>query len=105
MLDDMWTQMVKRADGVLRLPAQSFELGGVPADRADAFLAADPKSQAKHLARFEPFGSNHHVENVRPDLDRNGHQTRPLARPIPVDSEEGQPKAKGWASGYLVLKI
>jgi hypothetical protein len=29
-LDDMWTQMVKRGDGVLRLPAQSFELGGVP---------------------------------------------------------------------------
>ena len=28
-LDDMWTQMVKRGDGVLRLPAQSFELGGV----------------------------------------------------------------------------
>jgi formylglycine-generating enzyme required for sulfatase activity len=44
-LDDMWTQMVKRADGVLRLPAQSFELGGVLADRADAFLADHPKSQ------------------------------------------------------------
>jgi hypothetical protein len=28
-LDDMWTQMVKRGDGVLRLPAQSFELGGL----------------------------------------------------------------------------
>jgi hypothetical protein len=38
-LDDMWTQMVKRGDGVLRLPAQSFELGGVLVDRADAFLA------------------------------------------------------------------
>src|SRR5262249_2702913 len=44
-LDDMWTQMVKRGDGVLRLPAQSFELGGVLIDRADAFLAAHPKSQ------------------------------------------------------------
>ena len=44
-LDDMWTQMVKRGDGVLRLPAQSFELGGVLVDRADAFLAAHPKSQ------------------------------------------------------------
>jgi formylglycine-generating enzyme required for sulfatase activity len=44
-LDDMWAQMVKRADGVLRLPAQSFELGGVLVDRADAFLAAHPKSQ------------------------------------------------------------
>jgi formylglycine-generating enzyme required for sulfatase activity len=44
-LDDMWTQMVKRDDGVLRLPPQSFELGGVLVDRADAFLAAHPKSQ------------------------------------------------------------
>jgi formylglycine-generating enzyme required for sulfatase activity len=44
-LDDMWTQMVRRGDGVLRLPAESFELGGVLVDRADAFLAAHPKSQ------------------------------------------------------------
>jgi len=44
-LDDMWTQMVKRDDGVLRLSAQSFELGGVLVDRAAAFLVAHPKSQ------------------------------------------------------------
>jgi hypothetical protein len=44
-LDDMWTQMVKRGDGVLRLPVQSFELGGVLVERADAFLADHPKSQ------------------------------------------------------------
>lgn len=44
-LDDMWTQMVERDDGVLRLPAQSFELGGVLVDRADVFLAAHPMSQ------------------------------------------------------------
>jgi hypothetical protein len=37
--------MAKRRDGVLRLPAQSFELGGVLVNRADAFLAAHPKSQ------------------------------------------------------------
>jgi formylglycine-generating enzyme required for sulfatase activity len=42
-LDDMWTQMVKRGDGMLRLPAQSFELGGVLVDRADAFLANHAK--------------------------------------------------------------
>ena len=46
-LDDMWTQMVRRGDGVLRLPAESFELGGVLVDRADVFLAAHPKSQDK----------------------------------------------------------
>jgi formylglycine-generating enzyme required for sulfatase activity len=44
-LDDMWLQMVKRGDGVLRLPAQSFELGGVLVDRADKFLDDHPKSQ------------------------------------------------------------
>jgi formylglycine-generating enzyme required for sulfatase activity len=44
-LDDMWSAMVKRGDGVLRLPAQSFELGGVLVDRADAFLATHPKSE------------------------------------------------------------
>src|SRR5215510_1228174 len=44
-LDDMWTQMVKRGDGLLHLPAQSFELGGVLVDRANKFLADHPKSQ------------------------------------------------------------
>ena len=45
LLDDMWTKMVHRGDGILRLPAQAIELGGVLVDRADAFLAAHPKSQ------------------------------------------------------------
>ena len=45
-LDDMWTQMVARGDGVLRLPAAAFELSGVLAERADAFLAAHPGSEA-----------------------------------------------------------
>ena len=44
-LDDMWTLMVKRQDGVLRLPAQSFELGGVLVNRADEFLVTHPKSE------------------------------------------------------------
>jgi formylglycine-generating enzyme required for sulfatase activity len=44
-LDDMWTQMVKRDDGVLRLPVDSFELGSVLVDRADAFLVGHPKSE------------------------------------------------------------
>ena len=37
--------MVKRDDGVLRLPAQSFELGGVLVNRADAFLAAHSNAE------------------------------------------------------------
>src|SRR5258706_13789466 len=44
LLDDMWTQMVKRGDGVLRLPAQAMELGGGPAARANGFLAWHPKA-------------------------------------------------------------
>jgi formylglycine-generating enzyme required for sulfatase activity len=45
-LDDMWTEMVRRGDGTLRLPAQSFELGGVLVERANAFLAAHPGDEA-----------------------------------------------------------
>ena len=44
-LDDMWTKMVKRGDGTLRLPAESFELSGVLVDRADTFLAAHPGTE------------------------------------------------------------
>ena len=45
-LDDMWTQMVRRGDGTLRLPAQSFELAGVLVDRANSFLETHPGVEA-----------------------------------------------------------
>jgi hypothetical protein len=45
LLDDMWTQMVERGDGVLRLPPHAMELGGVLAERANAFLAAHPNAE------------------------------------------------------------
>jgi formylglycine-generating enzyme required for sulfatase activity len=45
-LDDMWTQMVRQGDGVLRLPVQSFELGGVLVSRANDFLATHPGAEA-----------------------------------------------------------
>jgi formylglycine-generating enzyme required for sulfatase activity len=44
-LDDMWGSMVQRGDGILRLPAQSFELGGVLVDRADRFLETHPGAE------------------------------------------------------------
>lgn len=47
LLDDMWRQMVERGDGVLRLPPQSIDLGGVLIDRANAFLASHPNSEDK----------------------------------------------------------
>jgi formylglycine-generating enzyme required for sulfatase activity/DNA-binding winged helix-turn-helix (wHTH) protein len=45
LLDDMWTRMVQRGDGVLRLTGESIELGGVLVARADAFVAAHPHSE------------------------------------------------------------
>jgi hypothetical protein len=39
-LDDMWTQMMCRGDGVLRLTAESFDPGGVFVNRANLFLVA-----------------------------------------------------------------
>jgi hypothetical protein len=43
-LDDMWKQMVTNGDGMLRLSAPSFELGGVLVERANQFLATHPTS-------------------------------------------------------------
>ncbi len=45
LLDDMWKQMIRRDDGMLRLPAPAFDLGGVLVERADAFVSAHPNSE------------------------------------------------------------
>src|SRR5262249_45710622 len=45
LLEDMWTAMVARGDGVLRLPAQAIALGAVLVQRADSFVAAHPDSE------------------------------------------------------------
>jgi formylglycine-generating enzyme required for sulfatase activity/class 3 adenylate cyclase len=45
LLDDMWSQMVGRGDGVLRLPPAAMEVGGVLAERANAFLLEHPQSE------------------------------------------------------------
>ena len=47
LLDDMWQRMIERGDGVIRLPAQSIELGRVLVERADAFLARNPNAEDK----------------------------------------------------------
>jgi formylglycine-generating enzyme required for sulfatase activity len=46
LLDDMWKRMVERGDGVLRLPAQSIDLGRVLVDRANAFIDSHPNSES-----------------------------------------------------------
>jgi hypothetical protein len=45
LLDNMWKQMIWRGDGVLRLPASVFDLGGVLVERADTFIATHRNSE------------------------------------------------------------
>lgn len=45
LLDDMWSAMVAREDGMLRLPAAAIELGSVLVGRANAFLSDHPQSE------------------------------------------------------------
>jgi formylglycine-generating enzyme required for sulfatase activity len=45
LLDDMWSAMVARGDGILRLPPAAMELGGVLAERANAFLSSHPQAE------------------------------------------------------------
>ena len=47
LLDDMWTRMVERGDGILRLPEGAVELGRVLVQRAEAFLDRNPKAEDK----------------------------------------------------------
>ncbi len=49
LLEDMWAEMVKRGDGVLRTSTHTIELGGVLAHRADEFLKEHP--EAHHRLR------------------------------------------------------
>jgi formylglycine-generating enzyme required for sulfatase activity len=45
LLDDMWSEMVGRGDGVLRLPMQAIELGRVLVERADKFVSEHPGAE------------------------------------------------------------
>lgn len=45
MLTDMWTTMVQRDDGILRLPVNAIDVGGVLARRAEEFLRLEPASE------------------------------------------------------------
>jgi formylglycine-generating enzyme required for sulfatase activity len=45
LLDDMWSAMVRRGDGTLRLPPAAMEIGGVLVERANSFLALNPRSE------------------------------------------------------------
>ena len=51
LLTDMWASMVRRGDATLRLPAQSIEIGGVLASRAEEFVKANPDHE-KALRRL-----------------------------------------------------
>jgi formylglycine-generating enzyme required for sulfatase activity len=45
LLDDMWSDMVQRGDGELRLPTQSIDLGRVLVERANKFVAEHPHAE------------------------------------------------------------
>jgi formylglycine-generating enzyme required for sulfatase activity len=45
LLDDMWNEMVRRGDGVLRLPMEAIELGRVLVERANKFMVEHPASE------------------------------------------------------------
>jgi formylglycine-generating enzyme required for sulfatase activity len=67
LLDDMWSKMVRRGDGILRLPVKAIELGGVLVERADTFLAAHPNSE----------GSLRHIFTLRlATVREDGEPTR-----------------------------
>ncbi|HMN70867.1 MAG TPA: toll/interleukin-1 receptor domain-containing protein [Rhodoblastus sp.] len=51
MLEDMWSDMVKRGDGVMRLRADAIELGRVLAQRADAFFETH-RAAEKNIERI-----------------------------------------------------
>jgi formylglycine-generating enzyme required for sulfatase activity/energy-coupling factor transporter ATP-binding protein EcfA2 len=45
LLDDMWSEMVQRGDGVLRLPMPGIDLGRVLVERANKFVAEHPAAE------------------------------------------------------------
>jgi WD40 repeat protein len=45
LLTDMWSKMVERDDGVLRLPAHAIDIGGVLAATAEKFLQIKPDAE------------------------------------------------------------
>lgn len=78
LLDDMWTKMVERGDGVLRLPIPAIELGAVLVERADAFLAQNPESEdalrrifTLKLATVRPDGEPMRRRAPRSDFDKD----------------------------------
>lgn len=79
LLDDMWRQMIHRDDGVLRLPEQAIDLGGVLVDRANSFLSNHPTGEDQ-LRRIFTFK----LATVRED----GEPTRRVAVRSEFSEEE-----------------
>jgi WD40 repeat protein len=45
LMTDVWSEMVKRGDGSLRLPVRAIDVGGVLAATAEKFLQANPAAE------------------------------------------------------------
>src|SRR5262245_955366 len=65
LLDDMWSEMVQRGDGVLRLPRPAVDLGRVLVERANKFVAERPESEEALRCIFTLT-----LATVRPDGER-----------------------------------
>src|SRR5262249_9130634 len=107
LLSDMWAQMVARGDGVLRLPAQVTDLGGVLSARAEAFLGQHPASagQLRRIFTLKLITVNEAGEMMRRRASRGefseeewqlvsalaGHPYRLLVTAAP---ESGEPYAE-----------
>src|SRR5262249_45982571 len=81
LLDDMWSEMVQRGDGVLRLPMPAIDLGRVLVERANKFVAEHPAAEdaLQHILTLK-------LATVRED----GEPTRRRALRSEFPEEEGR---------------
>jgi hypothetical protein len=89
LLDDTWSQMVRRGDGMLRLPPAAMELGGVLAERANSFLSHHPQSE-EALRRLLTLK----LATVREDGSRHGGPHYVLSSPR---------RSGGWSLSWQII--
>jgi WD40 repeat protein len=78
LLHDMWAEMTKRADHILRLPARAIDVGGALASRAEEFLKQNPHQESSirrlltlKLCTVPPEGEPMRRRTRRPECTPN----------------------------------
>jgi hypothetical protein len=123
LLDDMWTKMVHQGDGVLRLPMQAIDLGGVLVARAEAFLEDRPGSESelrriftlklatvredeeptrRRAARAEFTDKEWRLVTELADIPTGSSSPRPRRRALPMRkwrTRRCSSAGTGWATG------